>query len=174
MFNEILPDNFIKGDLEQTGGNCWCAWAKIGKYWFYGSANGGGAYYKTEESAMESWGSLSEDFVRDVTDKEELFHIHQDILNYCLKNGGDYSKSEYLFWLKDLYEYGATADEEITVTVELEPNYCPKTDTTFIMKNTYADEEKTKYISAECVGWYRGEPTEEDTIIFANRNMKDF
>ena len=39
-------------------------------------------------------------------------------------------------------------------------------DITFIMVDTYENEE---IISSECVGWYHGEPSEEDNEHFTNK-----
>ena len=47
---------------------------------------------------------------------------------------------------------------------EIETAYAPSHDITFILKYTYnlAREQKT----TTCIGWYYGEPNEEDTKAF--------
>lgn len=54
-------------------------------------------------------------------------------------------------------------------TVELIPEYAHDHDRTYIMEATYVGRE---CISMECVGWYCGEPNEDDTKYHANRQMK--
>lgn len=56
------------------------------------------------------------------------------------------------------------------LTKELVPVYCPDYDVTFIMEDTYSAEGEP--VSKECVGWYCGEPEENATLTFANREMK--
>lgn len=57
--------------------------------------------------------------------------------------------------------------------VEVFGCYCPSCDITFIMKNNYIGSELH---TAECVGWYHGEPTEEDNKLFDGKlvAMYDF
>ncbi len=50
------------------------------------------------------------------------------------------------------------------ITTEIETTYAPDTDITFIMEATYNGGELVKY---ECVGWYSGEPNEEDTAFYS-------
>lgn len=61
-------------------------------------------------------------------------------------------------------------NEQLTATTtELIPEYVPDYDHTFIMEATYA---YGRLISQECIGWYYGEPDEERTKRWANRDMK--
>ena len=61
-------------------------------------------------------------------------------------------------------------NEQLTATTtELIPEYVPDYGHTFIMEATYAYD---RLISQECVGWYCGEPDEERTKRWANRDMK--
>lgn len=60
-------------------------------------------------------------------------------------------------------------------SIDLVPEYVPSTDHTFIMEYTYITDGITgdvDCVSQECVGWYCGEPNDEDTKRYANRNMK--
>ena len=50
---------------------------------------------------------------------------------------------------------------------ELYGVYAPSWDMTFIMEDTY--NENGDPISSECVGWYHGEPTEEDNETFKGK-----
>lgn len=55
-------------------------------------------------------------------------------------------------------------------TLEHVPVYANEYDITFIMEDTYdADGELA---SRECVGWYCGEPNINDTLLYANRELK--
>lgn len=49
--------------------------------------------------------------------------------------------------------------------------YAPDTDTTFIMVDTYIDDE---IFSSECVGWYHGEPNEENNEYFTGKLKASF
>lgn len=53
------------------------------------------------------------------------------------------------------------------VTIELIASYVPGYDYTVIFEHTYANNEHTKI---ELVGWYFGEPNEDDTKHYANRD----
>lgn len=55
---------------------------------------------------------------------------------------------------------------------ELYPIYAPSADTTFIMEDTY--NENGELISAECVGFYFGEPTAEDNETFKGKLKANF
>lgn len=46
--------------------------------------------------------------------------------------------------------------------------YSPKTDLTFIMRETISVDK----VTTECIGWYYGEPNEEDTETFSDGCMK--
>lgn len=65
----------------------------------------------------------------------------------------------------DLYE----PDLEIvdyTYKTEIQPNYCHASDTTFLMKVEYEEDE---LVSMECVGFYSGTPNAKDTEYYANK-----
>lgn len=49
--------------------------------------------------------------------------------------------------------------------------YAAEMDATFIMVDTYKDEE---IISSECVGWYHGEPSEKDNEYFTGKLKATF
>jgi len=50
---------------------------------------------------------------------------------------------------------------------EIETAYAPSHDITFIME--YTCDANGDPISTECVGWYYGEPNEEDTNFFRGK-----
>ena len=50
---------------------------------------------------------------------------------------------------------------------ELYATYAPHTDTTFIMQDEI--NEHSDPTSTECVGWYFGEPTEENTQFYIGK-----
>ena len=56
-----------------------------------------------------------------------------------------------------------------TYKVEIEENYCETTDKTFIIEYTLADGN---LVSAECLGWYHGEPTPEDTATYSRHGLR--
>ena len=54
------------------------------------------------------------------------------------------------------------------VTTELVGCYCNTEDKTFVMKYTYVGSELYK---GECVGWYCGEPNDEDNKRYSNGDL---
>ena len=55
---------------------------------------------------------------------------------------------------------------------ELYSVYAESADMTFVMEETYT--EKGELISTDCVGFYYGEPTEEDTKFFKGKLKATF
>lgn len=53
---------------------------------------------------------------------------------------------------------------------ELIGYYCEAHDTTFIMQAEFVDGEPK---SIECVGWYCGEPNDDDNNRYAHTGMKN-
>lgn len=51
---------------------------------------------------------------------------------------------------------------------ELYGCYCPSYDMTFVIKATYIGSDLH---TEECVGWYHGEPTDEDNVRYSNNNL---
>lgn len=54
----------------------------------------------------------------------------------------------------------------------IETYYTAAADTTFIMKEV--TDEKGNPISTECVGWYYGEPNEEDTAFYIGKLKAEY
>lgn len=55
---------------------------------------------------------------------------------------------------------------------ELYSVYAHAADITFVMEDT--TDESGEFISTECVGFYYGEPTEEDTKFFKGKLKAEF
>lgn len=53
---------------------------------------------------------------------------------------------------------------------ELETAYAADSDMTFIIENTY--DEDDEILKIEVVGFYFGEPDEEATKMYADRNLR--
>ena len=50
--------------------------------------------------------------------------------------------------------------------------YAAPTDMTFIMEDTF--NESNELIGTECVGWYYGDPTEDETKYFNGRLKAEY
>lgn len=85
---------------------------------------------------------LSEEEINDIKQQIKAVENTSEVVFNCKKGGLKMIKQE---------KYGV---------------YSHEMDATFIMIDTYKDEE---IISSECVGWYHGEPTEEDTEYFTGK-----
>lgn len=58
----------------------------------------------------------------------------------------------------------------ITAIKKIYTTYAPDSNTTFIMEDTYSDDGE--WISLECIGFYAGEPDQEDTEFYAHKGVK--
>lgn len=57
----------------------------------------------------------------------------------------------------------------------LDIHYCKEDDMTFLIESVYdGDRDGSVLISQECVGWYYGEPTEENTKTFYKSLKADY
>lgn len=71
--------------------------------------------------------------------------------------------------VEDLLENIAALKKMLpTENSELVGCYCHNEDKTFVMKYTYIGRELH---TAECVGWYCGEPNDRDNEAFSNGNL---
>lgn len=68
-----------------------------------------------------------------------------------------------------LIELRCMYDEMAGVTKEIHTPYAEEYDQTFIMEDTFINGELR---STECIGWYFGEPNEEDTAQYADHRLK--
>lgn len=111
-------------------------------------------------------------------------------LTYETKDNGDYlffwdgleAETEYFNIIEDentinatlteFYIYGGMCQGEkvlheykrATKTKDIYEAYASANDITFILEDTF--DEDGEIISTECVGWYYGEPSEDDTKRF--------
>lgn len=76
--------------------------------------------------------------------------------------------------IKESYAYLFKAEEiakETEPIVKIEAEYCPSSDTTFLMENTYS--AFGELMTAEVVSFYYGEPDDDSTKFYArNRSLK--
>lgn len=70
--------------------------------------------------------------------------------------------------LTTMHNLKTMRNEMMDTTTKIRTVYAEADDLTFIMEDKYAGDDLA---SIECVGWYCGEPNDEDTAHYANRNM---
>lgn len=58
-------------------------------------------------------------------------------------------------------------EKEVAVKEDITAVYAPEGDMTFIMKETWTEDGEL--VSTECVGWYYGEPSDEDNLAFIGK-----
>lgn len=160
-----MKDNSIKSvKAEYTGGNIWI---------FYGELENGnhfltddyGATLILNESPADFDKSLYEDWQKEHLVKELLLegraNFLVDMLNALEQTDGRYISDDEINGYRDYWGF-----DNLTYT-EIEENYCPTTDTTFLMECTYTTADK-ELKSMEVIGFYCGEPNADDTQFYAN------
>lgn len=70
--------------------------------------------------------------------------------------------------LTTIHNLKTMRNELMNTTTKIHTMYAESDDTTFIMETTFAGDDVA---SIECIGWYCGEPNDEDTKHYGNRNM---
>lgn len=55
---------------------------------------------------------------------------------------------------------------------KIETGYIPELDRTVIFENTFKDNQFHDIASTKIIGWYFGEPNEEDTKIFGDGSIE--
>ena len=155
---------------EYTGGGVWIFYGQLTDNTYFLTDDNDGSTLFLDESPEDFDKSLYEEWqnehkTREYLEGDELSDFLIDLLNHI-----EQDKTQYITEteINRYREYWELTDKTY---IEIEENYCPKTDMTFVVKWTVAKSTK-EYISSEVIGYYFGQPDETTQKVIENNSLK--